>query len=152
MVISSKDKEGNEILIYDPAAVYLQGGEDQADFRIFGQQRLKAFGFNLRQQCESQGGDILCYNNGQRIVPLITDSGILALQTYPRLLSNEQIVEVEDTIGQSLEGEDGIEHCIQVSTSLIMNEAYLSELEAARLLHWRIGHRSLGKSIGMVGL
>ncbi len=76
MVIAGKDKEGNEILIYDPSAVYVEGGEEQADFRIFGQQRLKAFGFNLQQMSESQGGNILSYNNGQRIVPLITDSGI----------------------------------------------------------------------------
>jgi hypothetical protein len=62
MVVAGRDKEGKEILIYDPAAVYLEEEDVQADFRIFGQQRLKAFGFNLVQQDESQGGDVLNYS------------------------------------------------------------------------------------------
>jgi len=147
MVVAGRDKEGKEILIYDPAAVYLEEDEVQADFRIFGQQRLKAFGFNLVQRDESQGGDVLSYNNGNTIIPLLTNAGILALQTHERKLSKDQSKFVEETIDSVLEGEDGMQYCIPISTSLVMNEAYLSETETARLRHWRMAHRSFKEDI-----
>jgi hypothetical protein len=78
---------------------------------------------------------------------LITNSSILALKTYPRKLSGDQAKNVEHTIDRFLKGDDGLDNCIQISTSLIMNESYLSDVEAARLLHWRIGHRLVGKSV-----
>ena len=87
MVVAGKDMEGKEVLIFDPSAVYLDEKYVEADFRIFGQQRLKAFGFNLLQQDESRGGDVLSYNNGNTIIPLLTNDGILALQTHQRKLS-----------------------------------------------------------------
>jgi hypothetical protein len=54
----------------------------QAGFRIFGQQRLKRFGFNLQQNKDSQGGDVLSFNEGKTIIPLITNSSILTLRTH----------------------------------------------------------------------
>jgi hypothetical protein len=35
---------------------------------------------------------------------------------------------------------------VEIKTSLLMNEAYLTKEEAERLHHWRTGHRSQGKS------
>jgi hypothetical protein len=32
---------------------------------------------------------------------------------------------------------------MEVSSSMLMNEAYLSKVEAERLHHWRIAHRSV---------
>ncbi len=142
MVVAGRDNEGREVLIYDPAAVYLDEDHVQADFRIFGQQRLKTFGFNLVQKHECKGGDVLSYNDGMTIIPLITDSGILALKTHVRELSEEQQKIVEKTIDSALQGEDGMHYCIPISASLVMNESYLSETEAARLRHWRMAHRS----------
>jgi hypothetical protein len=146
MVVAGLDKEGNEILIFDPSAVYLDTDSHQADFRIFGQQRLKNFGFNLQQRNSCDGGDILCYNDGQRTIPLITNAGILALKTHKRKLTAEQMKTIEDRIDAVLQGEDGLEHCIQISSSLLMNEANLTKIEQERLMHWRIGHRSIAKS------
>ncbi len=40
VLVSGKDSTGDEVLIFDPSAVYLEGDADQAEFRIFGQQRL----------------------------------------------------------------------------------------------------------------
>ncbi len=54
---------------------------------------------------------------------------------------------VQDHIDAVLNGDDGLDHCIQVSTSLIMNESYLTAKETERLHHWRIGHRSIEKSV-----
>jgi hypothetical protein len=135
MVVAGRDIEGKEVLIFDPTAVYLDEKHVEADFRIFGQQRLKAFGFNLQQQDECRGGDVLSYNNGKTIIPLLTNTGILALQTHERKISDDKSKLVEETIDSTLRGEDGLHYCIPVSTSLIMNEAYLSEVEAKRLLH-----------------
>ncbi len=59
MVVRSKDIEGNEILTFDASAVYLPEEKGQAGFRIFGQQRLKRFGFNLQQNKDSQECDVL---------------------------------------------------------------------------------------------
>jgi hypothetical protein len=96
MVVAGIDSEGNEVLVFDPAAVYLDGGRDQADLRIFGQQRLKNFGFHLQQRSNCDGGDILCYNNGKKTIPLITNAGILALKTHRRKLSTQQHNMVEE--------------------------------------------------------
>jgi hypothetical protein len=141
MVVAGKDMEGKEVLIFDPSAVYLDEKYVEADFRIFGQQRLKAFGFNLLQQDESRGGDVLSYNNGNIIIPLLTNDGILALQTHQRKLSEDQMKLVDETIEGALRRQDGLDYCIPVSTTMIMNEAYLSDIEAARLKHWRLAHR-----------
>ncbi len=50
MVVRGKDEEGNDVLLIDPKGVYLEGNREQADFRIFGQQRMKSFGFHLVQR------------------------------------------------------------------------------------------------------
>jgi hypothetical protein len=110
MVVAARDSTGGEVLIFDPSGVYLEEDSDQAEFRIFGQQRLKSFGFNLHQKKESEGGDILSYNDGQYIVPLRTNSGILALKTHDLALDPDQRNEVENTIASILNGEDGVNY------------------------------------------
>ena len=147
MVVAGRDAEGNEVLIFDAKGVYLDGDLDQAEFRIFGQQRLKRFGFNLIQRNDSDGGDVLSYNGGARLVPLLTNSGILALQTHAVKVTDEQRLELESTVTSALNGDEGVNYCLQTTTSLLMNEGLLTEKESERLRHWRIGHRSLGKSI-----
>jgi hypothetical protein len=148
MVVKTLDDEGNEVVMYDPSAVYLKEAVNQAGFRIFGQQRLKRFGFNLQQNDHQHGGDILNYKNGMKTIPLETNGGILTLKTVPLELSPIQTQKLEGEIDGAIEGEEGSSYCLQVEhhTSLLMNEAYLSNVEAARLHHWRIGHRSVGKS------
>jgi hypothetical protein len=154
MVVEALDGEGKRVIMYDPSAVYLRESVNQAGFRIFGQQRLKNFGFNLQQNDPQHGGDILNYNNGMRTIPLETNGGILTLKTVPLDLTSEQNKSLEKEIEGTLKrkGGEGNNYCLQVEnptnehTSLIMNEAYLSAEEAARLHHWRIGHRSVGKS------
>jgi hypothetical protein len=143
MVVRGKDTEGKEILLYDPNGVYLREDHHQADFRIFGQQRLKRFGFKLVQRDALEGGDILDYQNGKINIPLITHAGILALKTYPLSITDDQRLELEDRIDSVLQGKDGADYCMEVSSTMLMNEAYLSDLEAARLHHWRIAHRSV---------
>ncbi len=142
MFVKSKDSEGNEVLVYDPKAVFMEEVHHQAEFRIFGQLRLKRFGYNLVQRDTLDGGDILCYQNGETTIPLISHAGILALQTYPLSLTGDQRDEILKTIDSALNGGDGLDYCINVSSSLLMNEAYLTDVEAARLHHWRIAHRS----------
>ncbi len=77
MVVQGLDHEGNEIALFDPSGVYLMGSDNQAEFRIFGQQRLKTFGFNLQQRSEDEGGDVLQYQGGVKTIPLQTNGGIL---------------------------------------------------------------------------
>jgi hypothetical protein len=50
MVVKTKDKGGNEVLMFDPSAVYLNPDElddSQARFRIFGQAKLKRTGLKI---------------------------------------------------------------------------------------------------------
>ena len=52
MVVKTKDKEGNEVLMFDPTAVYLDPDElddSQARFRIFGPAKLKRVGLKIIQ-------------------------------------------------------------------------------------------------------
>jgi hypothetical protein len=81
MLVKALDHDGNQVVIYDPSGVYLKEAVNQAGFRIFGQQRLKRFGFNLQQRDQQHGGDILNYNNGLKTIPLETNKGILTLKT-----------------------------------------------------------------------
>jgi hypothetical protein len=145
MVVQGKDEDGNDVLLFDPKGVYLESNREQADFRIFGQQRMKSFGFYLVQRDVSEGGDRLVHQNG-KILPLITNGGILAMKSFPLTLSTEQLEHVTAKIESALKVEDGLHYCIQLSSSLLMNEAHLTDEEAERLLHWRVGHRALGKS------
>jgi hypothetical protein len=80
MVVETLDSEGNRILMFDPSAVYLKEAVNQASFRIFGQQRMKRFGFNLQQQDDSNGGDVLNYNNGLAKIPLQTIIGVWVIE------------------------------------------------------------------------
>ena len=148
MVVQGLDDEGNEVAIFDPSGVYLSGSADQAEFRIFGQQRLKTFGFNLQQRSEDEGGDILLYQGGLKTIPLQTNGGILTLRTLNKRFSSDQRKFLESEIDGVLSGEDGKDYCLVLEqTSLLMNEANLTEIEAQRLNHWRIGHRSVAKSV-----
>ncbi len=135
MVVAGRDAEGNEVLIFDAKGVYLDGNLDQAEFRIFGQQRIKRFCFHLIQRNDNDGGDVLSYNGGSRLVLLMTNSGILALQTHAVKVLSEQRVELKSTINSALNGEDGVNYCLQTTTSLVMNESLLTGEESARLLH-----------------
>jgi hypothetical protein len=52
MVIRAQDKDGDDIVVFDPSGVYLDQAEDdstQARFRIFGQVKLKEAGLKLVQ-------------------------------------------------------------------------------------------------------
>ncbi len=152
MVVEVLDHDGKKVVMFDPSGVYLNDAVNQAGFRIFGQQRLKRFGFNLQQNDIQHGGDIMNYHNGLKTIPLQTSGGILTLQTIPLDLSPTLKWHLEGEIDKAIKGIGENHYCIQVEkfqverhTSLIMNEAHLSKEEAARLHHWRIGHRIEGK-------
>jgi hypothetical protein len=80
---------------------------------IFGQQRLKRFGFHLIQRDDKEGGDVLSYNGGSKLVPLMTNSGILALQTHEVKVTAEKRSELESTITSALNGDDGVNYCLE---------------------------------------
>ena len=52
MVVKALDKQGNEVLMFDPSAVYLNQedlDDSQARFRIFGQARQRQRGLRIVQ-------------------------------------------------------------------------------------------------------
>ena len=62
MVVKTKDKEGNEVLMFDPSAVYLDPDElddSQARFRIFGQAKLRRAGLKIVQDKYGDDEDYL---------------------------------------------------------------------------------------------
>ena len=86
MAVLAADEYGREIVLVDPAGVYLAEAVDQANFRILGQQRLKRFGFDLVQNGNRDGKDHLVYKGGKVRIPLGEESGILTLATKPMAL------------------------------------------------------------------
>ncbi len=148
MVVLAKDDKGEEIVLVDPAGVYLAEAVDQAHFRILGQQRLKKFGFDLVQNGDRDGKDHLIYKEGRMKIPLGEESGILTLVTKPLDLDPEERKSLDEAVDELLRGNESgdDEHCMYVSQSavmptLIMNEAYLTKVEQNRLMHWRTAHR-----------
>ena len=71
MVVKTKDKEGNEVLMFDPSAVYL---DSQARFRIFGQAKLRRAGLKIVQDKYGDDEDYLVYRNGEMERPMRTSS------------------------------------------------------------------------------
>ncbi len=68
MIVKTKDKDENEVLMFDPSAVYLNPDElddTQARFRIFGQAKLKRARLKIVQVKYGDDEDYLVYRNGE---------------------------------------------------------------------------------------
>ncbi len=79
IVVKTKDKEGNEVLVCDPSAVYLDPEElddSQARFRIFGQAKLKRAGLKIVQDKYGDDEDYLVYRQGETEIPMETNDDI----------------------------------------------------------------------------
>jgi hypothetical protein len=85
MIVLAEDEGGGEIMLIDPAGVYLAEAVDQADFRILGQLRMQKFGFDLVQNGDRDGKNHLIYKDGMVKIPLGEDSGILTLKNQDAL-------------------------------------------------------------------
>jgi hypothetical protein len=152
MVVKTKDKEGNEALMFDPSAVYLDPDElddSQARFRIFGQAKLKRAGLKIVQDKYGDDEDYLVYRNGEMEIPMETNDDIVTVRTMPLTLSLEQDKKlgeyIEEVLGNGME-EHAFMKMVECN-SFIMNEANLSSEERARLAHWRQAHRQCGEGI-----
>jgi hypothetical protein len=154
MVIKAVDTHGNEVILIDPAGVYLVSSLAQARLRIFGQQRLKSFGFYLQRNKFGDMEDYRVYKDS-RMFKMETVRGILLLKTLPvnseerchnglnsavnRLLENkhENYCYTFDADKEKIESTENV----SLST-LIINEGNLSKIERSRLDHWRMAHRT----------
>jgi hypothetical protein len=148
MLVSALDSEGRRIFMVDPAGVLVASGDSQARLRIYGQQRMKRFGYHVVQEF-STGKDYLNYRD-LITIPLTTTAGILMVKTIPWNLDENQKKRinslVDDVISKSfdyycflLEEEVGVG---SPSPCLLMNIAKLSRVEQKRVYHWRHAHRS----------
>ena len=107
MVVKTKDKEGNEVLMFDPSAVYLDPDElddSQARFRIFGQAKLKRAGLKIIQDKYGDDEDYLVYRNGEMEIPMETNDDIVTVRTMPRDLTSGQNTKLEQYIEEVLGG------------------------------------------------
>ena len=155
-MIKAIDSNGEEVFIVDPAGVYLMSSKSQARLRIFGQQRMKFFGFFLQQNKFGDKEDYWVFKE-QRMFKMETKRGILMLKA--RAVSSEERNDkkVNDKIDELLR--DGklrqeefwkkdLDCCFDFNvlnenedkgdvnaTSLVINEAKLSKVELARLDH-----------------
>jgi hypothetical protein len=110
LVVRAKDSEGNDLVVFDPAGVYLDCGAsegDQARFRIFGQMKLKDAGLSLVQDKRGDGTDYLCYRGEELEIPLESSDGILTLRAGEANLTKEQMAGLDkhiDTINVRSDG------------------------------------------------
>ncbi len=81
MLVSTLDEEGRQTLMLDPAGVLIESSASQTRLRIFGQQRMKRFGYYVVQDWASNK-DALHYKGSVRIL-LETNRGILMVKTTP---------------------------------------------------------------------
>ncbi len=140
MVVKTKDKDGNEVLMFDPSAVYLNPDElddSQARFRIFGQAKLKRAGLKIVQDKYGDDEDYLVYRNGEMEIPMETNNDIVTVRTMPLDLTEDQNLNLEQYIEEVLRGSNEERAFVQMNecNSFIMNEANLSPEERARLAH-----------------
>ena len=153
MMVKAVDTNRNEVIMIDPAGVYIVSSTVQARLRIFGQQRLKSFGFYLQQNKFGDMEDYLVYKD-LRMFKMATVRGILLLKTM-KINSEERCNNgLNSAVNGLLEnkhknycftfnGKEEGENADDVSVStLIINEGNLSKLERSRLDHWRMAHRT----------
>jgi hypothetical protein len=134
MVVRAKDDKGNDLIIFDPAGVYL-------DCTVPGQQKLKEAGLNLVQDKHGDGTDYLCYRKGELEIPLETTRGILTLKTEEMNLTAEQMKGLNSHIDSINEGDGKPQAFVQIGHS--PSKAKLTREEQARLEHWRATHRMI---------
>ena len=112
LVVQTRDNNGNKIILFDPAGVYLKSSSRQARLRIFGQQRMKAFGFNLLQNIFGDGMDFLRFKSQATLIPLTTKSEILMLETVPIELSGTSWSQLDHYISRALKGQRNL-NCLK---------------------------------------
>ncbi len=86
MVVKTKDREGNEVMVFDPSAVYVDPDElndSQARFRIFGQAKLKRAGLKMVQDKYGNDEDYLVYRQGEMEIPMEIIDDIVTVRTMP---------------------------------------------------------------------
>ena len=148
MLIATADVWGKRTFMVDPSGVLVASSNKQARLRIYGQQRMVKFGFNVVQEY-STGRQYLNYRDRVHI-PLTTTSGILMVETVLCELNESQREKinklVDDIIAKKLD-----HYCFQLESEsisndsvpcLVMNLAKLSRPEIERIYHWRHAHRS----------
>jgi hypothetical protein len=150
MLVSTLDEEGRQTFMLDPAGVLIESSASQARLRIFGEQRMKRFGYYVVQDWASNK-DALHYKGSVRI-PLETKRGILMVRTTPWNLDLEQ-TRVIDKLVSDVVAKELDEYCFQMNVEdelvaksnlpiMVMNVAKLSRIERERIDHWRHAHRS----------
>jgi hypothetical protein len=90
MVVKTLDKQGNEVLMFDPSGVYLNQAnldDSQARFRIFEQARLRRTGLRILQDKDGDNLDYLIYRGGEMEIPLETVDDIITVKTLPLALT-----------------------------------------------------------------
>jgi hypothetical protein len=151
MLVSTRDIGGKQTFMLDPAGVLLACTNGQSRLRIFGQQRMKRFGFCVVQ---SQDCDKLIYRDTVEI-PMETKHGILMVKTIPWCLDCDRLNKLNDIV-DSVVSQRVDHYCFQIGSVnhdeeldqtrslplLVINEANLSRVEMDRLNHWRHAHRS----------
>jgi hypothetical protein len=136
MVVKTKDREGNEVLVFDPSAVYLDPDElkeSQARFRIFGQAKLRRAGLKMVQDKYGNDEDYLVYRQGEMEIPMEINDDIVTMRTMPLDLTREQDENlgtyIEDVLVSNKEEQAFMK--VVDCNSFIMNEANLSQEERA---------------------
>ena len=122
------DDEGNNLVVFDPAGVFLdvaEGNRHQQRFRIFGQQKLKEAGLNLHQDKRGNGIDYLTFKGGKLDIPLETNHGIVTLRTKKLTLTKGQLKGLNQHIDDINEAERETPRAfvkLSNTPSFIMNE------------------------------
>jgi hypothetical protein len=149
MVVCTVDDKGNDLVVFDPAGVFLdvdEGNVHQQRFRIFGQQKLKEAGLSLHQDKRGDGVDYLTYKGGKLDIPLETNHGIVTLRTKKMALTKDQLQGLNQHIDDINETDRATPRAfvkLSNAPSLIMNEGQLTREEKDRLEHWRMAHRKI---------
>jgi hypothetical protein len=148
MVISVRDESGVQMYMIDPAGLYLDKASS-SQLRILGQQRMKRFGFGLVQN--KYGGRYFLVHRAkannfkeEMNIPLITQNGILMLETCKVNFTKKQIEDIKKYVqGMTNEEKDGNLFYFEIVNRkepqkcpvMIMNEGELTDKELLRLDH-----------------
>ena len=135
-----KTASGKMAVLIDPNGVLVRTRKGQRNFRVFGQQHMKTLGVRLVQLYDGKvtamhGEDVLECIYTKEVVPLVTQRGILVMNSTPI-----QVEIPKEVVSEIANRERSALVFVDTPTIMMMNESRLTDEQLARLYHHRLAH------------
>jgi hypothetical protein len=157
MVVKMTTTKNETLFMIDPMGVYVENEVDEADFRIYGQQRMKLLGCYIQQCYKGGDTDMLLCKTMDVEISLTTENGILAAKTEMLTDDDRKFLISSNCVDGILNGEgsamirgsfdDATSNDTSLLTSTInMIESHAAQLDPSKVSEWKSGNEEFQSS------